>query len=192
MRTKKFFLNSLIFYILESKISMSYKEKISNTFLALNFINLSKDFEGNKKISHVNIRQIWDVILNPNKYDHEINDLLANKVFSKIFFKIIKKENVVYQPRLAAAASDEVLERTSNEFTIEIVKSNKDDKTFYLILTLLKEFKLPLLNLYVICKSESLCKKITSFNNKQAQMILKKDDKLYKLITNPESEIFIR
>ena len=101
-------------------------------------------------------------------------------------------EKVIYQPKLAAAASDEVLERISNEFTIEIVKSNKDDKTFYLILTLLKEFKLPLINLYVICKTESSCLKINSFNNNQAQMLLEKDNKFYKLITNPESEIFIR
>ena len=61
-------------------------------------------------------------MLNPQKYDHEINNMLANKTFSKIFFKIIKMEKVIYQPKLAAAASDEVLERISNEYTNEIVK----------------------------------------------------------------------
>lgn len=171
---------------------MSYKENISNTFLALNYLNLSKGYKRNNKLSKLNIRQIWDVVLNPQKYDHEINNLLANKTFSKIFFKIIKMEKVIYHPKLVAAASDEVLERKSNEFTIEIIKSNKDDKSFYLILTLLKEFKLPLINLYVICKTESSCLKINSFNNNQAQMLLEKDNKFYKLITNPESEIFIR
>ena len=172
---------------------MSYKENISNTFLALNYLNLSRGYKRNNKLLKLNIRQIWDVVLNPQKYDHEINNLLANKTFSKIFFKIIKIEKVIYHPKLVAAASDEVLQRTSNEFTIEIVKSNKDDKTFYLILTLLKEFKLPLINLYVICKTESSCLKINSFNNNnQAQMLLQKNSKFYKLITNPESEIFIR
>ena len=172
---------------------MSTKENISNTFLALNYLNLSKSFKRNKKISKVNIRQIWDVVLNPQKYDYEINDLLANKTFSKVFFKIIQMENVIYQPKLVAAASDEVFKRSSNEFITEIVKSNKDDKTFYLILTLLKEFKLPLINLYVICNTESSCLKINSFNNnQQAQMLLQKDEKFFKLITNPESEIFIR
>ena len=172
---------------------MSTKENISNTFLALKYLNLSKSFKRNKKISKVNIRQIWDVVLNPQKYDYEINDLLANKTFSKVFFKIIQLENVIYQPKLVAAAGDEVFKRSSNEFITEIVKSNKDDKTFYLILTLLKEFKLPLINLYVICKTESSCLKINSFNNnQQAQMLLQKDEKFFKLITNPESEIFIR
>ena len=85
-----------------------------------------------------------------------------------------------------------MFQRSSSDFKIEIVKSNKNKNTFYLILTLLKDFKLPLLNLYVICNNVSLCKKISSFNNKQAQMILKKDDQFFNLITNPETEIFIR
>ena len=80
----------------------------------------------------------------------------------------------------------------SDEFKIEIVPSNKNKNIYYLLLTLLKNTKLPLLNLYVICNNESLCKKIPSFKEKQAQMILKKDDEFFKLITNPESEIFIR
>ena len=75
---------------------------------------------------------------------------------------------------------------------IEIIKSNKDEGMCYLILTFQKEFKLPLSNLYIICNNVTISKKIPSLNNKQAQMILKKDEKLYKLITNPESEIFIR
>ena len=66
---------------MESKFDMSYKENISNTFLALNYLNLSKGYKRNNKLSKLNIRQIWDVVLNPQKYDHEINNLLANKTF---------------------------------------------------------------------------------------------------------------
>ena len=93
---------------------------------------------------------------------------------------------------MIAAASENVLKRSTEEFKLEIIPSNKDKKIFYLLLTRLKDFKLPLLNLYVICNNISLSKKIPSFKEKQAQMILKKDDEFFKLITNPESEIFIR
>ncbi len=176
----------------EKKFNMSNKENISNTFLALNYINLSKDFIKNQETSVLTVRDIWDVVLNPNKYQNEINNLLENNTFSKIFFKIMEKEYVFYQPKLVAAASEEVLVRSSNDFKIEIIKSNKDNSSFYLILTLLKEFELPLLNLYVFCNGNSVSKRISSFNNKQAQMLVKKDEKFYRLFTNPESEIFIR
>ena len=65
-------------------------------------------------------------------------------------------------------------------------------KSYSLSYTCIARLKLPLSNLYIICNNETISKKIPSLNNKQAQMILKKDEKLYKLITNPESEIFIR
>jgi len=172
--------------------NMIHRDNISNTFLAINYINLSKSFKANKSNDKINIKKVWDVFLNPTKYEHQINDLLENKTFSKIFFKILDNEDSIYQPKLIAAASDKVFKRSSTEFKIEIVQSNKNKKTFYLILTLLKDFKLPLLNLYLICDNVSLCKKISSFNNKQAQMILKKDDQFFNLIINPDTEIFIR
>ena len=171
---------------------MKHSDDISNTFLALNFINLSTKFKSSNKSSNINMHTIWDVILNPNKYDDQINDLLKNPTFSEVFFKILRDKNAIYKPRMIAAASDEVLKRSYPEFKIEIIKSNKDEDICYLILTFLKELKLPLSNLYIICNNVTISKKIPSLNNKQAQMILKKDEKLYKFITNPESEIFIR
>lgn len=171
---------------------MKHSDDISNTFLALNFINLSAKFKSSNKSSNMNMHTIWDVILNPNKYDDQINDFLKNPTFSEVFFKILRDNNAIYKPRMIAAASDEVLKRSYSEFKIEIIKSNKDEDICYLILTFLKEFNLPLSNLYIICNNVTISKKIPSLNNKQAQMILKKDEKLYKLITNPESEIFIR
>ena len=171
---------------------MKHSDDISNTFLALNFINISTKFKSSNKTSNINMNKIWDVILNPNKYDDQINDLLNNPTFSEVFFKILRDNNAIYKPKMIAAASDEVLKRSYPEFKIEIVKSNKDEDIYYLILTFLKELKLPLSNLYIICKNVTISKKIPSLNNKQAQMILKKDEKLYKFITNPESEIFIR
>ena len=51
---------------------MKHSDDISNTFLALNFINISTKFKSSNKTSNININKIWDVILNPNKYDDQI------------------------------------------------------------------------------------------------------------------------
>ena len=171
---------------------MKSNESVSNIFTTLNYINLSKDYKSTKKLSNISISKIWDVILNPTQYNDQISELLNNPTFAEVFYKILYNENVIYQPKLIAASSDEVLERVSSEFKIEIIKSNKNQETCYLIITLQKEFDFSLSNLYIICNNDMASKKIPTFNNKQAQMILKKEDKLYKLITNPESEIFLR
>ena len=60
---------------------MKHNDDISNTFLALNFINISTKFKSCNKTSNINMNKIWDVILNPNKYDDQINDLLNNPTF---------------------------------------------------------------------------------------------------------------
>ena len=171
---------------------MNQRNNISNTFLAMNYLNLTKNYKPKKIKEKTNIKKIWDVVLNPKKYENEINILLKDKVFSKVFFKILDGENALYQPKLIAAASDIVLKRSTSQFDIEIIQSNKNQNTFYLILTLLGDIELPLSNLYVICNNISLCMKISSFNNRQAQMILNKHDQFFNLVTNPETEIFIR
>ncbi len=132
---------------------MKNSEDISNTFLALNFINLSTKFKSSNKSSNINMHKIWDVILNPNKYDDQINDFLKNPTFSEVFFKILRDNNAIYKPRMIAAASDEVLKRSYSEFKIEIIKSNKDEDICYLILTFLKEFNLPLSKDHLIYKN---------------------------------------
>jgi hypothetical protein len=171
---------------------MTQRENISNAFLAINYINLSKIYKSDRNNDKINIKKVWDVVLNSNKYENQINDLLKDKIFSKVFFKILNSECFIYQPKLIAASSDKVFKRFSDDLNIEIIKSNKNSNSYYLIITLLKDFKLPLLNLYVICQNNSLCKKISGFNNKKAQMIINKNDEFFDLITNPEAEIFIR
>ena len=83
---------------------MSQRDNINNTFTAINYINLSKSFKANKSSDKINIKKVWDVVLKPTKYEHHINDLLENKIFSKIFFKILDSEDSIYQPKLIAAA----------------------------------------------------------------------------------------
>ena len=77
---------------------MAQRDDISNTFAAINYINLSKSFNSNESNDKINIKKVWDVVLNPTKYEDQINDLLENKIFSKIFFKILDSEDSIYQP----------------------------------------------------------------------------------------------
>ena len=171
---------------------MNNKDKISDTFLALNYLNLSKNYSKSELQSKLNINMVWDVYLNPLKYQNQINEFLKNKVFSDAYFLILKNEGCIYQSKLNAASNERVFSRSSNEFKIEIVKSNKNEDVYYLILKIINDIDLQLSNLYVICDNESYCRKLPILNNKQAQILIKKSVNFFNLITNPNAEIFIR
>ena len=170
---------------------MKNKDKISDLFVAINYINSANYYKSKDKKESVNIRKIWDVFLNPNKYEGEINKFFEDNIFAKAFYKILETEKSLYQPKSIAAASDKVYKRVSKDFELEIIESNKDKNTVYLLLTLFSDIK-PLFNFYVVCKDQLATHKIPVLNNQKAQILLQKDDKFYNLITNPDAEIFIR
>ena len=171
---------------------MDNKDKISDTFLALNYLNLSKNYTISVDKPKLNINMVWDVFLNPIKYQNQINEFLKNKVFADAYFLILKNEGCIYQGKLNAASSERVFSRSSNEFKIEIVKSNKNENVYYLIIKIINDIDLQLSNLYVICDNKSDCIKLPTLNDKQAQILIKKSDNFFTLITNPNAEIFIR
>ena len=67
---------------------------------------------------------VWDVYLNPHKYQNQINQFLKNKVFSGAYFLILKNEGCIYQAKLNAASNQRVFSRSSNEFKILIFASS--------------------------------------------------------------------
>ena len=83
---------------------MNNKDKISDTFLALNYLNLSKNYSASELKSKFNINMVWDVYSNPFKYQNQINQFLKNKVFSDAYFLILKNEGCIYQAKLNAAS----------------------------------------------------------------------------------------
>jgi len=168
------------------------KDKISDTFLALNYLNLSKNHSRSELKSKLNINMVWDVYLNPLKYQNQINEFLKNKVFSEAYFLILKNEGCIYQSKLNAASNERIFSRSSNEFKIELVKSNKNEDVYYLIIKIINDIDLQLSNLYVICENKTDCIKLPILNDKQAQILIKKSDNFFKLITSPNAEIFIR
>ena len=192
MRIRYYSLNILNYYILKKVSKLNNKDKISDTFMALNYLNLSKNYSASRLNSKLNINKVWDVYLNPLKYQNKINEFLKNKVFSDAYFLILKNEGCIYQEKLNAASNERVYSRSSNEFKIEIVKSNKNEDVYYLIIKIINDIDLQLSNLYVICDNNNDCIKLPNFNDKQAQILIKKSDNFFNLITNPNAEIFIR
>ena len=192
MRIRYYSLNILNYYILKKVSKLNNKDKISDTFMALNYLNLSKNYSASRLNSKLNINKVWDVYLNPLKYQNKINEFLKNKVFSDAYFLILKNEGCIYQEKLNAASNERVYSRSSNEFKIEIVKSNKNEDVYYLIIKIINDIDLQLSNLYVICDNKSDCIKLPTLNDKQAQILIKKSDNFFTLITNPNEEIFIR
>ena len=170
---------------------MKNKDKISDLFIAINYINSANYYVSKDKKENLNLRKIWDIFLNPNEYEGEINKFFKDKNFSNIFYKMLTLEKSLYQPKSIAAASDKIYKRTSKDFDLEIIESNKDKNTVYLLLTLFIEIK-PIFNFYVVCKDQFATHKIPLLNNQKAQILLQKDDEFYNLITNPDAEIFIR
>ena len=118
---------------------MKNKDKISDLFIAINYINSANFYQSKNKKESWNIRQVWDVLLNPNKYEKEKNKLFEDKTFTKIFYKILETEKILYQPKSIAAASGKIFKKVSKDFEIEIIESNKDEKSAYLLLTLFIE-----------------------------------------------------
>ena len=192
MRIRYYSLNILNYYILKKVSKLNNKDKISDTFMALNYLNLSKNYSASRLNSKLNINKVWDVYLNPLKYQNKINEFLKNKVFSDAYFLILKNEGCIYQEKLNAASNERIFSRSSNEFKIELVKSNKNEDIYYLIIKIINDIDLQLSNLYVICDNETDCIKLPILNDKQAQILIKKSDNFFTLITNPNAEIFIR
>ena len=64
---------------------MKNKDKISDLFVAINYINSANYYKSKDKKESVNIRKIWDVFLNPNKYEGEINKFFEDNIFAKTF-----------------------------------------------------------------------------------------------------------
>ena len=173
---------------------MNNNKKITDTFIALNYLHLAENYKSkiNNKNHKINIQKIWDVLLNPEKYNDSMNMLFANKTFSEIFYKILKNNSLFFQTKLIAASSEQVKKRVSDDFEVEIVESNKNKNIVYIIVKLLKDVQKPISNLYVICNDEISTIEIPLIIDNQFQIILQKDHKFYNLISHPEAEIFIR
>ena len=92
-------------------------------FAMLNFKEEVKTTEISEN-NTLNIKKIWNLALEPNNNQKELNQILADKDLSDIFYKMLKNTSLFYFPKVKAAASNYV-ERISKDFEITSFSSKK-------------------------------------------------------------------
>ena len=170
----------------------SLKEKVINTFVSISHkqdhdkINFNYD----KKLS---VNDIWNVSMcSTDKNNKEIlNNILSNKNYSKIFYNFFKQQSDIYMPQSIAASSN-IKNRKANDFEIYLNQSNKDNEIIYLKIIVKKKIDKTLKNLYVGKDNHFVNIDLPKIIDKQVQIMIKKSDKIYKMVVDPDTEIFIR
>ena len=82
-----------------------------NLFAMLNFKEEEKA-TGKSEKNRFNIKKLWNLALEPNTNQKELNEILADKELSKIFYKILKDTSLFYYPKAKAAASTSINRRS--------------------------------------------------------------------------------
>ena len=103
----------------------------------------------------------------------------------------MKMNSEFYIPQ-SIAASSILKKRNSPECEIAINTSNKNNEIAYIRLSLKKKIEKKVNYLYA-CKLNKFTKfKLPNMIDNEVQFMIRKNDPLYALITDPSSEIFIR
>ena len=159
-------------------------------FAMLNFKEEEKVVEKKQK-NRLNIKKIWNLALEPNTNQKELNHILADKELSEIFYKILKETSLFYFPKVRAAASNSI-ERISKDFEITSFSSKKYDQSIYIKLKFFVKIDKKIKYLYVGKNNNFLSKELPQMINNEIQFILNLNDKFFVTLQDPDSEIFIR
>ena len=174
-----------------SKTSIK-KQNIINNFFALSYLDVVNEKKVNTRNTY-NISEIYNLAKNLSnlKNNKDLDLILKNKTLSKIFFNFMKMNSVLYMPPSIAASS--ILEkRNSPECEIVINTSNKNDEIVYIRLSLKKKIEKKVNYLYAGKLNKFTKFKLPNMIDNEVQFMVKKNDLLYDLIIDPNSEIFIR
>ena len=170
----------------------SMKEKLINTFVSISHKedHGKINFNYNKKLS---VNDIWNVSMHSADLENKeiLNKILSNKNYSKIFYNFFKKYSDLYMPQSMAASSN-IKNRKTKDFEIHLNQSNKDNDIIYLKIIVKKKIDKTLKNLYVGKDNNFESIDLPKIIDKQAQIMIKKSDKIYQMVVDPDTEIFIR
>ncbi len=170
----------------------SLKEKVINTFVSISHKQDHDkiNFNYNKKLS---VNDIWNVSMHSADIKNKeiLNKILSNKNYSKIFYNFFKKQSELHMPQSIAASSN-IKNRKANDFEIHLNQSNKDNEIIYLKIIVKKKIDKTLKNLYVGKDNNFESIDLPKIIDKQAQIMIKKSDKIYQMVVDPDTEIFIR
>ena len=108
-----------------------------------------------------------------------------------MFYSFLKRNSKFFVPK-AVAASSEINVREFDGGKLTINKSNKNNGTIYLNIILNETIEKSIKKLYVGYEDVFESLDLLEFIDNQTQVMIKQSDRIYKLIIDPNVEIFIR
>ena len=108
-----------------------------------------------------------------------------------MFYSFLKTNSKFFIPK-AVAASSEMTVREFDGGKLTINKSNKNNGTIYINIILNETMDKSIKKLYVGNEDVFESLDLLEFIDNQTQVMIKQTDRIYKLIIDPNVEIFIR
>ena len=168
------------------------KDNIINSFISISHIkDLSElDINYEKKVS---FKEIYLISKNPENYKNtlEFESILKNKNLSMVFFNFLKNNCKYFIPQ-AIAASSEINSREFDGGKIIINHSNKKDDVIYVTLILTGRESNKPKKIYIGRDDLFGSIDLSVFIDNQSQIMIKQTDRIYKMLVDPNMEIFIR
>lgn len=168
------------------------KENIIDSFISISHIRDHKE-NGFKTVKNISFNDIYKMSQNIEKFKKtdEFKLIFESKNLTKVFYSFLKRNSNFFVPR-AVAASSEMNIREFDGGKITINKSNKNNGTIYINIILYEMIDKSIKKLYVGNEHVFESLDLSEFIDNQTQVMIKQTDRIYKLIINPNVEIFIR
>ena len=169
------------------------KENIIDSFVSISHIKDHKEnkFKTVKKISFNDIFKMSQNI----EYFQKTNEfklIFESKNLTKVFYSFLKRNSIFFVPKAVAAASSQMNVREFDGGKLTINKSNKNNEIIYINIILNEIIDKSIKKLYVGKEDVFESLDLLEFIDNQTQVMIKHTDRIYKLIIDPNVEIFIR
>ena len=168
------------------------KDNIIDSFVSISHIrdHKEKEFKTVKQISFNDIYKMSQNIENFQK-TNEFKLIFESKNLTKVFYSFLKRNSKFFVPK-AIAASSEMNVREFDGGKLTINKSNKNNGIIYVNIILNEIIDKSIKKLYVGNENVFESLDLLEFIDNQTQVMIKQTDRIYKLIIDPNVEIFIR
>ena len=168
------------------------KENIIDSFVSISHI---KDHKKNvfKTVKKISFKDIYKMSQNIEKFQktNEFKLIFESKNLTKVFYSFLKTNSKFFIPK-AVAASSEMTVREFDSGKLTINKSNKNNGTIYINIILNETMDKSIKKLYVGNEDVFESLDLLEFIDNQTQVMIKQTNRIYKLIIDPNVEIFIR
>lgn len=125
-----------------------------------------------------------------------VREALASNIgVRRQYQRLLEREHIFHAPRIAAAATEEKLaERTTESFSLKLVKA-RDRNQYYMVLEILHADTVAdgtELVLHVVSPDGTGRCMFPPLHQGRSQVVISDDDRLLELVSNIDTEIYIR